>query len=156
MIHLHEPTLEETLAICRNARPDERHQYQALTGLPWDAEAVAESIMSKTGMKWAFLDDGVAFVLGGYDHVVNDVYQSWMVGTMDDWGTHWRSITKTSRKIMQAVLDSGARRLQTCVLASREKTCEWYVRGLKMNLEGYMRGFGANGETMAMYARVRE
>lgn len=153
---LRAPTWEEALLICRNARPDEQEQYHALTGRSWDAEAVAAEIMGKDGLKWLVLDNKHPFVMGGYDHVVNNVYQSWMVGTMVDWQTHWRSITKVSRKVMQAVLDSGATRLQTCVLASRTKTCEWYVRALKMELEGYMRGFGANGETMAMYARVKE
>ena len=153
---LRAPTLEEALLICRSARPDEQEQFHALTGRAWDAEVVAAEVVAKDGLKWVALDNGHPFVMGGYDHVVNAVYQSWMVGTMVDWRTHWRSITKVSRKVMQAVLDSGATRLQTCVLASREKTCEWYVRALKMNFEGHMRGFGANGETMAMYARVKE
>lgn len=150
------PTIEEALAICRNARPDEQEQYYALTGKTWNPERVVHEICHKQGPKWVALDGDKPFIMGGYDHVVNDVWQSWMVGTMADWRTHWRSITKVSRKVMDALLATGARRLQTCVLASREQTCEWYVRALKMTFEGNMRGFGANGETMAMYARVKE
>lgn len=150
------PTYDDVRLICAMARPDEQEQYTALCGAPWDAERVTEEVMARTGPKWAAHYNGTVFVVGGYDHVINDVWQAWMVGTMAYWDQYWRSITKVSRKAIQAMLDSGARRIQVGALASREKTCEWYVKGLKMTFEGYLQGFGANGETMAMYAKVRE
>jgi hypothetical protein len=149
-------TESEILWLCTNARPDEREQYSAIGGQPWEPNEVAAEITAKTGTKWVIRDNGMPVVAMGYDHVVNDVWQSWMIGTMESWDRYWRTITKVCRKIMSAMLDVGAKRLQTCVLASREKTCEWYVRGLKMRYEGTLDGFGANGEAMAIYARVKE
>lgn len=156
MITMVPPTAQEVRYIVERARMDEREQYTALCGLPWNSEQVIDEIMQKTGVRFVARYHDKAFVIGGYDHVVNDVWQSWMVGTMFHWETQWRSITKVSRRVMDSLMEAGARRLQTCVLASRKKTCEWYVKGLKMQLEGELRGFGANGETMAMFARVKE
>jgi len=156
VIRVLEPTLRDLLIICHQARPDEISQYEALFGKEWDFEEVAADRFSRGGIKFVMLDEDKPIVAGGYDLILSGVWQSWMIGTMDNWETHWRSITKNTRKVMTELLDGGARRLQTCVLSSRKQTCEWYVRGLKMQYEGSLRQFGANGETMDMYARVKE
>lgn len=157
MIQLEQPTLEEVRYICANVREDDRQQAEAFSGKPWVADEVALGIMAKdNGVKWVARKDGRPFLIGGYDNVVNEVWQSWMLGTMVDWRSHWMSMTKIARRVMDVMFEIGARRLQTFVLPSRVETCEWYVRALKMQLEGELRGYGANGETLAIYARIKE
>lgn len=156
MIGLCQPTIMDLLILCRNARPDEIQQYEALVGMEWDPETVAVDHFNRPGVKYVLLDDDTAICAGGFDQIIPGVWHAWMVGTMDNWGTHWRSITKWTRRVMEAMLEQDARRIQLCVLNSRQKACEWYVRGLKMRLEGHMQEYGSNGETMDMYARVKE
>jgi hypothetical protein len=148
------PTLLDFLRLTLNARDDEIEQYEALMGKEWDAERVAVEFFGKEGVSFMLAHDSTPVVAGGYDLIFPGVWHSWMIGTYDNWEKHWMSITKFSRRVMDDLLMGGARRLQTCVLESRTKTCEWYVRGLKMQYEGSWRNYGINGEAMAMYARI--
>jgi hypothetical protein len=155
---LAQPTMLDLLRLCHDARPDEREQYEELSGIEWIPDEVAGDFFSREGVKFVLLDnDNFPIVAGGYSPVVSGVFDSWMVGTMKTWDVHWRSITKYTRKVMDLMFaEANARRLQTSVLASRFQACDWYVRGLKMQPEGILRGFGVNGADMAMYARIRE
>ena len=155
-ITIAKPTVLDLLLLCNQARPDEIMQYEALVGKEWVTEEVAVDFFVRDGTKFVLLEGDKPICAGGYDLIIPGVWHSWMVGTMENWDTHWRSITKYSRRVMDGLFEEGARRLQTCVLAERKKACEWYVRGLKMQFEGSMRNFGSNGETMDMYARIRE
>jgi len=150
------PTMLDILALCDDARPDEIAQYEALTGLEWQLDFVASSMFNKGGAKFVFLDGDMPFCVGGWEPVIDGVYQSWMVGTLANWEKYWRSITKLSRQTMAFMFEQGARRLQVCVDTKRTKTCEWYVRGLKLELECVMHGFGINDEDVAMYVKFRE
>lgn len=155
----------ENLIRCRNAhlqylsermRPDEIEQYVALTGADkFDADVAAAAFMRTPGHKFTLLGpDGYPACAGGYEEVFPGVWQSWMVGSCEGWEHGWRSITKASRWLMDALFDMGARRLQTNALASRTRAIEWYERGLGLVREGTMRGFGAHGEDVAIFARV--
>lgn len=149
-----EPKLLELLKLASMARPDEIEQYEALVGKKYDFEEVAVDFYNRPGVKLVILDGDTPIVAGGYDLIMPGVWQSWMIGTMDTWKTHWRTITKCTRRFMDGMLETE-RRLQTLVLASRVQTAEWYVRGLKMEYEGTLKGFGMNGEDADMYARIR-
>ena len=150
-----QPNLPDLLYLCHRARPDEREQWEALSGLEWRTDDVAINLFQRPGVQFVLLDGQRPVCAGGFSPVVNHCWESWMVGTMDDWAKYWRTITKTSRKVMDQLLAGDVLRLQTSVLATRRKTCEWYVRGLKMTFEGRMHSMGANGEDMDIYARVR-
>jgi len=156
MIMLETPRMVDLLSLCDSARPDEQQQFTALTGQDWEPEAVANIFYNKPGVKFVAKDRGVPFVAGGWEPVIDGVYQSWMVGTMGFWESHWRSITKVSLKSMIYMFNNGARRLQTCVTADRAEACNWYIRGLKMRFEGLFEGFGIHGEDMAMFAKLKE
>lgn len=155
MIYLAKPTMLDLLKLCSDARPDEIEQYQELTGNEWLMDEVANEHYNRQGTKFVLLDGDYPIVAGGWDLLIDGVWQSWMVGTMSNWGTHWRSITKYTRRTMDAMFEDGARRLQTCATAKRTEACEWYRRGLLMQREGVFRGWGVNGEDMVMYARVK-
>lgn len=152
---LAKPNMMDLLYLCHRARPDEREQWEALTGREWQTDDVAIDLHSREGVGIVLLDGERPVCAGGYSPVINHVWESWMVGTMDDWDKHWRTITKVSRRLMNQLLAGDVLRLQTAVLATRTKTCEWYVRGLKMKFEGRMHSMGANGEDMDIYARIR-
>jgi len=153
---LAEPTMIELLFLCSEAREDEIEQYEALVGV-WDFERAAIGFYNKFGIKFSLLnDEGTAICAGGWEEIIPGVWQSWMVGTDNYWEKYWRSITKYSRRVMDGLFDTGARRLQTGALASRVEACNWYVRGLKMEREGLCRSFGLKGEDMATFVRIKE
>lgn len=150
------PRLVDLMMLAERARPDEIAQYEALVGRQWDRDEVAVGHYNRDGVKFLLTTpDGSPVCAGGWDLIGPDVWQSWMVGTMDDWRAHWRAITKGSRIVMKGLFDAGARRLQTNALASRVEACEWYTRALLMQREGTMRGYGVNGEDVAMFARLK-
>ena len=156
VVRLCEPTIYDILKLCSNARDDEIEQYEALIG-PWNIDDATNGFYNRPGIKFALVnDDNIAICVGGWDHVIPGVWQSWMVGTNDYWDRYWRSITKYSLRTMDGLFRDGARRLQTGALASRTRACEWYVRGLKMHPEGICEGFGLKGEDMATFAKLKE
>ena len=144
--------------LCDRMRPDEIEQYLALTfAEKWDPEVAARGFMNTGGMKFTVLqNDGLPAAAGGYEEVQPGVWQSWMVGTPEGWAEQWRSLTKATRWLMDGLIEQGARRLQTTALASRECAIEWYERSLRMTREGTMRGYGRQGEDVAMFARLAE
>lgn len=151
------PKLGHLLYLCHNARDDEIEQYEALLGRPWDAEAVAADHFSRQGASLVLLSKrtGLPVVAGGWCPLHEGVWAGWMVGTQEGWDAEWRAITLACNSVMRRMLSNGARRLQLLVLGSREKTCEWYERGLRMQREGEMKAYGAGGETAVCYARTQ-
>ncbi len=153
---LTEPTIFDILSLCNNARPDEIEQYEALIG-PWSMDNATNEFYNRDGIKFAIINDSdVAVCAGGWDQIFPGVWQGWMIGTDNYWKKYWRSITKLSRFTMNQLFESGARRLQVGALTSRTKTCDWYIRGLKMRPEGIYKGFGLKGEDMSIFARLKE
>lgn len=144
--------------LCERMRPDEIEQYLSITGAKtFNAEVVSRGFMNIPGHKFTVLGkDGLPVAAGGYEEVAPGVWQSWMVGSCEGWATHWRSITKATRWLMDGLMEMGARRLQTTALASRTKAIEWYVKSLGLSYEGTWRKFGKNGEDVACFARVAE
>lgn len=144
--------------LCERMRPDEIEQYVALTGArEYDAEVAARGFMNISGLKFTVLGaDCLPVAAGGYEEVSPGVWNSWMVGSMDGWGTSWRSMTKAARWLMDGLFEMGARRLQTQALASRVQAIDWYERSLGLVREGTLRKLGRNGEDVACFARVAE
>ncbi len=157
MIYLAQPTMIDFLRICREARPDEIEQYEALVGVEWDTEIVVNDLFNRVGVKFAIMNENIAIAVLGWEPIIPGVWQAWMVGTMDNWDKYWRSLTKLCRETVRIMFASEeTRRLQIGVLASRKKTCEWYIRGMKFHYESTMKNFGLGGEDMAIYVKFRE
>jgi hypothetical protein len=155
------PTLRDLIVLCAQMRPDEIEQWEALMDPDcfradgsFDFEKAAVLLYSLPGLKFSLFAGDKLLVSGGYFDQGNGVYKSWMVGTMDHWRTHWRSITEATKFVMDCMLQDGIRRLETYALASRELTGHWYVRGLGMEHEGILRGYGYQGQNVAVYSRV--
>lgn len=148
-------TLPALMMLCSKARPDEIVQYEALTGVQWNAPDAAFDYYGRQGEKFMLLDNaGAPVCAAGWEPLRPGVAQGWMVGTMDDWRLHWRAITKHSRLVMQHMLANGTHRLQIHCLKSRTQAANWYVKGLKMQHNGDLPCYGVNGETASLYARV--
>lgn len=152
-------TPADIILLCQQMREDEREQLAAFfPGFDngFDPDEAARLLIPKTqGVAFTLLDDDSRPVCaGGWETVADGVMQSWMVGSMAGWEKHWRSITKGSRWLMDTLLESGVRRLQTNALASRQDACRWYVDGLKMRPEGIWRGFGRQGQDVAFFSRL--
>ena len=144
--------------LCDRMRPDEIAQYLALSGArEFDADEAARRFMTYGGVKFSLIGaDGYPACCGGYYELVPGVWESWMLGSCDGWAKNWRSMTKGARWMMQTMFEHfGARRLQTHSLVERELASKWYEKALGMTREGVLLGFGANGEHVAVFARVR-
>lgn len=86
-------------------------------------------------MAFTLIADGVPVVAGGYFLVAPGTWRSWMIGSVDGWQKHWRSITRAALRMMQAMFEVGAKRLETCAPITRVKACRWYEKSLHMMLE---------------------
>lgn len=149
LLHLH--------YICHRMRADEIEQYVVFMGLDeYNPDLAAAHFHSLAGPRLTVLGvDGLPAAAGGYYEIFPGVWNSWMAGTQDGWDTHWRSLTKATRWLMDHVIDHfGARRLQTAVLATRKQTQQWYDKSLLMVYEGTWCGYGRKGEDMAHYSRL--
>lgn len=150
------PTLLDLIRLHADARPDEIEQYTAITGARWDVDELAHHHFGLDGVKFCLLDHaGDPVVAAGFHPVGARTMRSWMVGSMDAWADHWRTITKITRRTMDTLISQDISRLETYALASRTQACEWYERGLHMQFEGIQRCRGMNGEDVAMYSRIR-
>lgn len=149
------PTLRDLIVLCANMRPDEIEQYLAFHEVDgWDFEQAAHHFYGLPGVSFTVLGpDQEPLVAGGYIRMHGNVWRSWMCGTMETWGAHWRSITEASRFVMDCLMEDGATRLETLVLEKRELTCRWYEKGLKLEREGVLRGYGVRGENAVTYSR---
>lgn len=155
-MRLVKPTMLDLLKLANKARPDEVEQYEAIFGKPWQVDEIAAWHYARTGIKFSLLDEGgEPIAAGGYDQVSPGVWHDWLLGTPENWASHWRSITKASRFVMDQLFADGAVRLQTAALESRALACHWYVKGLKMQYVGTVPGYAANGENVVLYERLR-
>lgn len=156
------PTLQDLVVLCAQMRPDEIEQWQALMDPDcftasgrFDFEKGAVLLYNLPGLKFSLFCGDTLVVAGGYFDNGNGVYRSWMVGTMETWSRHWRSITEATNFVMECMLEDGVRRLETLALSSRTLTAKWYTKGLKMREEGVLRAYGVNGENVTVYSRCR-
>lgn len=152
-MRLVEPTLGEIMTLVALAAQDERDQFAALSGREWDIDDVAVFFYRQPGIKFALLDDaGNPLAAGGYYEISPGIWHDWLVGSEAAWTTHWRAITKACRLVMKRMFtDLGAVQLKTTALASREKACHWYVKGLKMRYVGAHRT--VEGHDVVLYER---
>lgn len=151
------PTMRDLLYLCQSIRPDERRQWELLHGAKWDVADAAHGFFNRAGVMFALKDDSssLPIVAGGWHEYQPGVWDSWMIGTPGGWAMRWRSITKACRKVMDKLMERGARRLETVSIASRTEACDWYVRGLLMHHEATFAQYATNGEDAVLYARVR-
>ena len=150
------PTSVDLLELAANMTADERVQFCALHGTEeYDADMAAQSFIAMPGHKFVLVDDaGTPLVGGGYVEIGPGEWQSWMVGTEAAWRDSPLAITRAVRKVMRAMFDGGARRLQTHARIDREKAHAWYEKGLGMTCEGVRRMHYLDGTDAIVFSRV--
>lgn len=152
--------------ICHRLSDDERVQAVACSGGDplkdeYDAGIAIRHFISASGQGPAFfyLDrDKMPCAAGGYvaDPVFPGVWQSWMIGTQAAWENEWKGLTHGARWLIKELMDGGARRLETTVLASRTDAQKWYANFLGMQHEGVRRGITVAGEDVLLYGFTKE
>lgn len=152
------PLAQDFIYLCSRMSEDEQRQWCAVTGeAEFDADRCARQFLSHGPMQWVLVGaDGLPIFAFGGNEAMPGVAQTWSVATADAWKTHWRSITKATRRMIDAGLLQEFRRVQTCVHAHRRATHVWCERGLGMVREGTLRAFNADGSDAVMFSRVRE
>jgi hypothetical protein len=156
-MNLRAPIVEDFAYLARRMRQDERDQFAAMVGSAYNPNAAAIAFISTPGMQFVLLgDDGLPVAAGGMEPSRPGVLDGWMIGTEDGWARHWRSITKTVRRIHDQALEAGEHRIQIIATAARTAAHDWYERGLGMRQEGVLRGYCADGSDAVMYARIKE
>lgn len=150
------PTLVDILQVCVNMQPSEREQFEASYGEPYDPYRFSAEVALMVGPKWLMCVGDEPIVVGGYQRLRPGVFQDWMVSTPKAWERPiWFGVTRHARRIMDAMLENGAHRLQCISLASRIEAHKWYsVLGFDSGVP--LRGYGANGEDMLMFSRVQK
>ena len=151
------PILEDFAYLARNMRPDEIDQFVAMTGVgEYNPDIAARCLAAIPGYTWVLVgEDGLPFLVGGFQPIRPGVYEGWLAGTMAGWERHGFAITRICRRQMDALLRTEAHRVQIPALASRTAAHVWYERGLGMTREGRMPGYCADGRDAELFGKVR-
>lgn len=147
--------------LCHRMRKEEQEQWVVMSGMAYSPAEAARRFINAAGASprqfslTVVGEDGFPAVSGGYEFVSPGVWQSWMLGTLEGWASQWRAVTKASRWLGERVFETGAHRLQIQCLTSRRAALTWFDKALGFSPEGVMRGYGAAGQDVALYARLR-
>lgn len=155
-VRLAVPMVEDFAYLARRMRPDEIDQFLAVSGLAtFNADTAATVLIGAPGQKVVLLGpDNLPVVAGGFSPIAPGVVEAWMVGTMDGWAAHWRTITRGCRRLVDTQLET-VHRVQVCSLAGRTQAHAWYERGVGFAREGVLRRWGARGDDFVMHSKVR-
>lgn len=146
--------MADLLYLAQRMRPDEMAQWAALTGRPFDADAMTRAV---AGLPADVLvgRDSLPILAGGIDTLRPGVGEAWMIGTLDGWAQYGAGITRWGRRILDNALVGAFHRVQTIALESRTAAHDWYVRGLGMTREGVQAGYFADGQNGVVFAKTR-
>ncbi|WP_145974350.1 hypothetical protein [Stenotrophomonas pictorum] len=152
---------EHIVYLVKKMREDERAQFIALSGLEqFDEDAAVRWFIEAAHLSGVYAvtvlqDDDLPAAAGGFQPAGPGVWQAWMLGSEQGWSEQWRSLTKGTRWLMDRIFESGAHRLQTSAITSREHAIEWFERSLGFKAEGVWRHYGIRGEDVAHFSRLR-
>lgn len=152
------PMLQDFAYLAARLPESEQAQWCAATGAAeFDADACARDFAKAGPLQWVLLGpDNLPLYACGGNEVAPGVLQTWALGSEAGWKAHGRAITKATRRLIDAMLEEGYRRVQTVAHADRRDAHVWYMRGLGMKHEGVLRKANADGSDAAMFARVKE
>lgn len=137
-------------------RPDEKDQWEAVTGRSFNADECARAMVQFTGPSYSLLDgDGSPLAIAGFEEVRPKVWQAWMAGTPDAWRSQWRRMTRECRRVGDNLLASGeANRLQILALPERAAALRWY-EAIGFRFEARLSKYFADGRDAVCYVRTR-
>lgn len=153
------PTVLDFIKVVARADEDQQAHFKVLTGQEWDIDQIAIGNWSAPGPKWAFSRGGVMLLVGGFVPMRPGVFRDFFIFTPDAFTKdNWFQVTRISRRIMDAMLMSGAHRLE-CVtpaprLAARPELAKWY-KILGYNREALHYGYCADGSDAVSFSKVK-
>lgn len=152
-----DPWLMDLIQIAAHITPDEREQIEAYNGETFDVERVALAHYMLKGPKWVIKSDGVPVGAGGYEPLTKGVYRDWALFAEQVWTDRrlWVPVTRICKRAADAMIESGAHRLECLSLASRIKAHEWCAI-LGLEKEGVQVGAAANGADLVVLSRVNK
>lgn len=147
--------LRDLVILAATMRPDEKAQWECVTGETFDADQCARAMARLTGPSYCLLDaDDNPLVVAGFEEVRPKVWQAWMAGTPEAWRIHWKRITRECKRIGDSLLASGiAHRLQILATPEREAAHRWY-EALGYRFEARMARYFADGSDAVCYVRT--
>lgn len=142
MVHT---TMDHLNFLCERMRQEEIDQYLFVFSksvfIPSDC---AQFCWGLNGPKFTVLDaNGEPAAAGGFFHLGDGLWESWMIGSEHGWSSSWRSLTKAARWLLDALFQTGkAERVVTRSLLCRHKALKWFESSLQMSCESEYAGIG--------------
>lgn len=147
--------MADLVYLAQRMRPDEIAQWVALTGRPYDADAMVRALARLPADVLVGRDDR-PILAGGIDLARPGVGEAWMVGTLDGWTRYGGAITRWGRRLLDGAMSGQFHRVQTIALESRTAAHDWYVRGLGMHRECVLAGYFADGQNGVVFTKTRK
>lgn len=150
-------TLVDALVVAKAMADDEIEQVLALGGNP-NADVVAMTLIQNAAMMWTWRDRVTQepLAVGGYMRTGAVVYRSFFIANPRVWDEHGRELTESVTETLDEIKkEIGRARLETMCLAERAKARRWYER-IGLTFDAELKGYGVNGETVALYSTVAE
>ena len=148
------PLLLDFIQVACTMPQDERDNWTALTGQPYDVDQIAMGSFCQAGPKWVIKADDKPICVGGFVPQRPGVWRDFMINTPDAFTKHWFPVTRNARRAMDAMFASKqAHRIECVSLAGRDKAFRWY-KILGYNKEATLYGYCANGADAIIFSRV--
>lgn len=157
MITIRESKILDILIVGCDLPQEEKDQIVAFGGAEFDHQRIAALCWQLPGPKWSFVKaDGTPIVTGGLTRLHKGVYRSWFMASPEAWSqTNAGGVTRCTIEVIQGMLKSDhVHRIETLVLASREKARAWYNK-VGLEYESTLRNYGVNGEDAALYVAFK-
>lgn len=144
----------DTALCAMNLIDADRQQWEEITGAPYVSDDIALICWNFSGPRWAICDEtGMALAVAGCRRMRPHVYQSWFLSGNELW-LHGKKVTEITAKVMHAMLQDDAHRIETLCLASRADTRSWYEK-VGLHFEAEFPNYCVSGAAVAQYAIYR-
>ena len=142
----------DILSVAARMRESDRREIFALMWERDGAEQIADHAFYLSRYRWvAYYNDKPAAVLGVME-MWPGVWQVWMFGTDDFKKVGARLVAYCRPRILQAMSDLGAHRLEAKSMADHEEA-HWFLRRVGGKREGMLQRYGKGGEDFYVYVK---
>lgn len=159
MITIRDSRILDILIVGFDLPQEEKDQIAAFGGdMQWDHQRIAALCWQLPGPKWTFITpDNRPIVTGGLTRLHKGVYRSWFMASPEAWTRdHAAGVTACTKEVVEGMLKSDhVHRIETLVLASREKARAWY-NNVGLQYESTLSSYGVNGEDAALYVALKK
>lgn len=153
-LRLERPTPDDIAFICAHAADADKREWGTTQFGGWSCNSAAATIgLYLDGVAHVFKEaDGTPFCASGFHVDSPGVAHAWTIRT-DGWARHLLSCARTSRRVMERLLESGAvHRLEAWCPAWAER---WPL-ALGLEREAVLRRYSADGTDIVIWSKVKE